>query len=60
RLAPRPWFLLQPVKSARRLFEKLHRDYTALWRAYDEITQGLASGDRQQLFEQTARRFYRL
>ncbi|MEM9056159.1 MAG: amidohydrolase family protein [Pseudomonadota bacterium] len=40
--------------------DKLHRDYTTLWRAYAAVTGGLDTAERQSLFGDTARRFYRL
>jgi len=40
--------------------DKLHADYTRIWAAYRRITEGLGSIDRAQLFEHTAREFYRI
>ena len=38
--------------------DKLHAGYTKIWRAYEEITSGLSNEEQQQLFGDTARRFY--
>jgi predicted TIM-barrel fold metal-dependent hydrolase len=38
--------------------DKLHADYSKIWRAYEEITSGLSDPEQQQLFGDTARRFY--
>lgn len=40
--------------------DKLHAGYGRVWGAYEEITQGLSIEQQQQLFGETARRFYRL
>jgi predicted TIM-barrel fold metal-dependent hydrolase len=38
--------------------DKLHAGYTKIWRAYEEITSDLSDEEQQQLFGDTARRFY--
>lgn len=38
--------------------DKLHADYTRVWRAYEEISSGLSELEQQQLFGDTARAFY--
>ena len=38
--------------------DKLHADYTKVWRAYEEISAKLSASEQQQLFGDTARAFY--
>jgi predicted TIM-barrel fold metal-dependent hydrolase len=40
--------------------DKLHADYRAIWRSFDQITADFAPGERRQLFHDNAERFYRL
>jgi predicted TIM-barrel fold metal-dependent hydrolase len=40
--------------------EKLARDYSELWRAYDQLTAGLPRAERERLFHGTACEFYRI
>jgi len=36
----------------------LMRDYASLWRAYDEVTAGFSSAERDAMFYATATRIY--
>lgn len=38
--------------------DKLYRSYEALWRAYEEVTQGFTDGEKRQLYYTTAKSFY--
>ena len=40
--------------------DKLHASYNRVWGAYEEITAVLSEEERQRLFADTARRFYRI
>ncbi|MEH6583113.1 MAG: amidohydrolase family protein [Halioglobus sp.] len=40
--------------------DKLYRSYDTLWTAYDEITQSFSPTEKQQLFVETAKAFYRI
>lgn len=40
--------------------DKLHRSYTQVWRAFEEITAGLSEQQQAQVFGDTARAFYGL
>jgi predicted TIM-barrel fold metal-dependent hydrolase len=40
--------------------EKLARDYSALWNAYDQLTAGCSRAERERLFHGTACEFYRI
>ncbi len=40
--------------------DKLHAAYSRVWGAYEAITAGLSAQDRQKLFGDTARAFYRI
>ena len=39
--------------------DKLHASYSRVWRAYEEITAGSSDTEREGLFRDTARAFYR-
>ena len=40
--------------------DKLYRSYDTLWSAYEEITQSFTPAEKQQLFVNTAKAFYRI
>ena len=40
--------------------DKLHAGYGRVWGAYEEITAALSPEERERLFCETARRFYRI
>lgn len=40
--------------------DKLHASYSQVWSAYEEITAGFSAPEQQLLFNDTARKFYRI
>jgi predicted TIM-barrel fold metal-dependent hydrolase len=40
--------------------DKLHADFGAIWRAFDQITADFSEAERRKLFHDNARHFYRL